>query len=450
MKNNQRESNKIWLITRREYFTRVRNKTFLLSTFLLPLMIILFIAGSVIVSIQGKSRHRIAVVDANGYFKDYLKSDSSIIFDFAADVDTLNYEKKGCTAVLIIPLLPENQKTVYRLKYKKQLGLEGASDVETRIDKAIADHMVYEKTSISRARLDSIRTSSDIAEMKSYEDNGKTAKASSQGASTAVGWISSILIYMLTFIYGASVMRGVMEEKTNRIAEVIVSSVRPFQLMMGKIMGIGAVGLTQFLLWVVLLFGLAIVAQMLVPHNIWMQVQQLQQANAMGNLSSVRVSDAAQKVYQASGFLNAPNWGLILVCFLFYFLGGYLFYSALFAAVGSAVNEDVQEAQSLMLPITMPIVFSFFVMTIAVRDPGGQLAVWASIIPFSSPIVMMARIPFGVPGTVPWWQLGLSMALLVAGFIFTVWMAGKIYRTGILMYGKKVTWKTMWKWAFKA
>jgi len=450
MKNNQRESNKIWLITRREYFTRVRNKTFLLSTFLLPLMIILFIAGSVIVSIQGKSRHRIAVVDANGYFKDYLKSDSSIIFDFAADVDTLNYEKKGCTAVLIIPLLPENQKTVYRLKYKKQLGLEGASDVETRIDKAIADHMVYEKTSISRARLDSIRTSSDIAEMKSYEDNGKTAKASSQGASTAVGWISSILIYMLTFIYGASVMRGVMEEKTNRIAEVIVSSVRPFQLMMGKIMGIGAVGLTQFLLWVVLLFGLAIVAQMLVPHNIWMQVQQLQQANAMGNLSSVRVSDAAQKVYQASGFLNAPNWGLILVCFLFYFLGGYLFYSALFAAVGSAVNEDVQEAQSLMLPITMPIVFSFFVMTIAVRDPGGQLAVWASIIPFSSPIVMMARIPFGVPGTVPWWQLGLSMVLLVAGFIFTVWMAGKIYRTGILLYGKKPTWKTMWKWAFKA
>ncbi|MES1160665.1 MAG: ABC transporter permease, partial [Bacteroidota bacterium] len=126
------------------------------------------------------------------------------------------------------------------------------------------------------------------------------------------------------------------------------------------------------------------------------------------------------------------------------------FYSALFAAVGSAVNEDVQEAQSLMLPITMPVIFSFFIMTIAVQDPGGQLATWASIIPFSSPIVMMARIPFGVPGTVPWWQLGLSMALLVAGFIFTVWMAGKIYRTGILLYGKKPTWKTMWKWAFKA
>jgi ABC-2 type transport system permease protein len=140
--------------------------------------------------------------------------------------------------------------------------------------------------------------------------------------------------------------------------------------------------------------------------------------------------------------------GLLLSCFLFYFIGGYLFYSALFAAVGSAVNEDPQEAQSLLLPITMPVIFSFIIMSIAIQDPGGKLAVWASIIPLSSSIVMMARIPFGVPGTVPWWQLGLSMLLLVLGFLFTVWLAGKIYRTGILMYGKKATWKTMWKWAF--
>jgi ABC-2 type transport system permease protein len=448
---NKNANNKIWLITRREYFTRVRNKTFLLSTFLLPLMIIVFIAGSVIIASQGKSRYRIAVIDANGYFKNYLRTDSALAFDFSPGIDTLNYADKGCTAVLIIPVLPEGQKTVYRLKYKKQLGLAAADDLEKRIDNAIVDHQIYEKTSISRARLDSIRKSADIAEMKSYEDHqGKQVKASSQGASTAVGYVSGILIYMLTFIYGAAVMRGVMEEKTNRIAEVIVSSVKPFQLMMGKITGIGAVGLTQFLLWVIFLFGLAFVAQLLIPHDVLKEVQQLQQANAMGNISSVQVSGTAQKVSQITGFLSAPNWGLILVCFLFYFIGGYLFYSALFAAVGSAVNEDVQEAQSLMLPITMPVIFSFFIMTIAVQDPGGKLAVWASIIPFSSPIVMMARIPFGVPGTVPWWQLGLSMTLLVAGFIFTVWMAGKIYRTGILMYGKKPTWKTMWKWAFKA
>jgi ABC-2 type transport system permease protein len=443
-------NNKIWLITKREYFTRVRNKTFLLSTFLLPLMLIVFIIGSVLIASQGKSRHRIAVVDANGYFKEYLKSDSSISFDFSIGQDTLNYGNKGYTALLIIPALPEGQKTIYRLKYKKQLGLAAAGDLESRIDNAIIDHMIYQKTAISRAKLDSIRRSSRIAEMKSFEDQGKKAKASSQGASTAVGYVSGILIYMLTFIYGAAVMRGVMEEKTNRIAEVIVSSVKPFQLMMGKIMGIGAVGLTQFLLWVIFLTGLVVVAQMMIPHDVLKEVAQLQQANAMGNASGIRVSETAQKVSQAAGFLNAPNWGLILVCFLFYFIGGYLFYSALFAAVGSAVNEDVQEAQSLMLPITMPIIFSFIIMTIAIQDPGSKLAVWASIIPFSSPIVMMARIPFGVPGTVPWWQLGLSMGLLVGGFIFTVWMAGKIYRTGILMYGKKPTWKTLWKWAFKS
>ncbi|HVW60318.1 MAG TPA: ABC transporter permease [Puia sp.] len=442
--------NKTWLITRREYSTRVRNKTFLLSTFLLPLMIIVFIVGSVLIASQGHSRHKVAVMDANGYFKDYLKSDSAISFGFSGDLDTTNYVSKGYTAILIIPVLPEGQKTIYRLKYKKQLGLSSAADLEGRIDNAIMDHMIYQKTNISRAMLDSIRKSSHIAQMKSFEDQGKVAKASSQGASTAVGYISGILIYMLTFIYGAAVMRGVMEEKTNRIAEVIVSSVRPFQLMMGKITGIGAVGLTQFLLWVIFLFGLLIFAQMLIPHDVLKEVQQLQQANAMGTPTAIPASETAQKVYQATGFLNSPNWGLILVCFLFYFIGGYLFYSALFAAVGSAVNEDVQEAQSLMLPITMPVIFSFFIMTIAVQDPGGQLAIWASIIPFSSPIVMMARIPFGVPGTVPWWQLGLSMALLVAGFIFTVWMAGKIYRTGILLYGKKPTWKTMWKWAFKA
>jgi ABC-2 type transport system permease protein len=277
--------------------------------------------------------------------------------------------------------------------------------------------------------------------MRSYEDQGKTVKESSQGFSYLIGYLSGILIYMLTFIYGAMVMRGVMEEKTNRIAEVVISSVKPFQLMMGKITGIGMVGLTQFLLWVVLLVALAVVAQGFISPDTWKGVQQLQQSNAMGNAgSAVQVGEAAQKLFQ----LTNVKWGMTLICFLFYFIGGYLFYSALFAAVGSAVNEDPQEAQSLMLPITLPIIFSFVIMTIAVQDPAGPLAVWASIIPFSAPIVMMARIPFGVP----WWQLGLSMSLLVLGFLGTTWLAGKIYRTGILMYGKKPSWKTMWKWAF--
>jgi ABC-2 type transport system permease protein len=436
---------KMWLITRREYLTRVRNKTFLLSTFLLPLVFMLFIFGAVLIQLKTQSHHRIAVIDANGYFKDYLRGDSTITYDFTPGIDTVNYQQKGYTAVLIIPVLSDSGKSECRLKYKKSLGLIGTESLKEHIHNAITDHMIFEKTALSRPKLDSIRSRSDFTQVESYEDNGPTAKASSSTSSYVVGYASGILIYLLTFIYGAAVMRGVMEEKTSRIAEVVVSSVRPFELMMGKITGIGAVGVTQFLLWVILLGGVGFVAQIVLSHDMWQHVEQARQAGPMGG-PAIRTTPAGFDLSNALGNINLV---LLIFCFLFYFIGGYLFYSALFAAVGSAVNEDPQEAQSLMLPITLPVVFSFIIMSVAVQDPGAPLAVWASIIPFSSPIVMMARIPFGVPGTVPWWQLGLSMLLLVLGFLGTTWLAGRIYRTGILLYGKKPSWKLMWKWAFQ-
>jgi ABC-2 type transport system permease protein len=439
---------KMWLITRREYLTRVRNKTFLLSTFLLPVVFILFIAGAVLIQLKTKSHNRIAVVDANGYFSDYLKGDSAISFDFSPGIDTLNYEQRGCTAVLIIPKLPDSGNTHLRLKYKKALGIEQASALNDHLKDAVTDRMIFEKTTISRSKLDSIRTAAPTTTVDNYEDHGGTAKASSQTSAYIIGYVSGILIYLLTFIYGAAVMRGVMEEKTNRIAEVMVSSVRPFELMWGKITGIGAVGLTQFLLWVVLLGAIGFIAQGVIPHDT------LENATKNAPMSGGAAAASAAMKAQSSGFnfsnfIINTNMGLVVFCFLFYFIGGYLFYSALFAAVGSAVNEDPQEAQSLMLPITLPVVFSFVIMTVVVQDPSGPLATWASIIPFSSPIVMMARIPAGVPGTVPYWQLGLSMVLLVLGFLGTTWLAGKIYRIGILMYGKKPSWKIMWKWAFR-
>jgi ABC-2 type transport system permease protein len=441
---------KMWLITRREYLTRVRNKTFLLSTFLLPVVFILFISGTVLLQLKTKSHNRIGVIDANGFFSDYLKGDSTLSFDFSPGIDTLNYEQRGCTAVLIIPRLAASGKTECRLKYKKALGLEQASALDDRIRDAVTDHTIFEKTTVSRAKLDSIRSESDIVHISSFEDNGQTARASSQTSAYVIGYVSGILIYLLTFIYGAAVMRGVMEEKTNRIAEVMVSSVRPFELMWGKITGIGAVGLTQFLLWIVLLGAIGFIAQGILPHD---ALQNLPKNTPMSG-GTAAAAAAAAKVqssgFNLSTFIINTNMGLIIFCFLFYFIGGYLFYSALFAAVGSAVNEDPQEAQSLMLPITLPVVFSFVIMTVVVQDPGGPLATWASIIPFSSPIVMMARIPAGVPGTVPYWQLGLSMVFLVLGFLGTTWLAGKIYRIGILMYGKKPSWKIMWKWAFRS
>lgn len=220
--------------------------------------------------------------------------------------------------------------------------------------------------------------------------------------------------------------------------------------MSGKIIGIGAVGLTQFLMWIVLIVGLTTAAQAFVPHDVMEQVKTLQQANGQlpGN-NMAQAGEAAQQIYKMQHTFSTANWPVIIACFIFYFLGGYLFYAALFAAVGSVVNEDPQDAQSLMLPITMPIIFSFIIMTNAVQDPSTPMAVWASIIPFSSPMVMMARIAYGIPGTVPYWQLGASMLSLIGGFLLTTWLSAKIYRTGILMYGKKVSWKEMFKWAFR-
>lgn len=440
--------NKMWLITRREYLTRVRNKTFLISTFLLPVVFILFIAGAVLIQLKTKSHNRIAVIDANGFFSEYLKGDSALTFDFSQGIDTMNYEQRGCTAVLIIPRLSDSGDTHLRLKFKKALGIEQSSALNDHLKDAITDRMIFEKTTVSRGKLDSIRKASPTTTVDSFEDNGKIAKASSQTSAYIIGYVSGILIYLLTFVYGAAVMRGVMEEKTNRIAEVMVSSVRPFELMWGKITGIGAVGLTQFLLWVVLLGAIGFVAQGIIPHD---SMETLSKTPMNGGAAAATAAMKAQQSgFNFSNFIINTNMGLVIFCFLFYFMGGYLFYSALFAAVGSAVNEDPQEAQSLMLPITLPVVFSFVIMTVVVQDPGGPLATWASIIPFSSPIVMMARIPSGVPGTVPYWQLGLSMVLLVLGFLGTTWLAGKIYRTGILMYGKKPSWKIMWKWAFRS
>jgi len=258
--------------------------------------------------------------------------------------------------------------------------------------------------------------------------------------------IAGFLIYIILFVYGTMVMRGVMEEKVSRIAEVIVSSVKPFELMLGKIFGIGAVGLIQFIIWFALVFGLQFLIPVIFP-DVAAQMQSAPiQPGAMGAANAIKESGALQGIMAG---LAEINFTLIIGCFVFYFLGGYFMYAALFAAVGSAVNEDPQDAQSLLLPIMMPIIFAMVIMTKAVNDPNSTLAIFGSLFPLTSPIVMMARVAHGVPDGVTVVQLIASMALLVLGFLGTTWVAAKIYRTGILMYGKKVTWKEMWKWAFK-
>jgi ABC-2 type transport system permease protein len=439
---------KIGIIIQREYFTRVRNKTFILSTFLLPIMMILFVLGSVFFAVRSREKQKVAVVNDPGYFSQNLKSDSShVSFDFTPGVDSLNYMEKGYDGVLYLPTDPG--KTNYELRSKKQFGLEAKGYIEKQLNKAIESHLLQER-GIEKQTLDSISKASDKAvnlNNKVSDGEGKSKQANA-GLAYGIGFGSGILIYITMFIFGAMVMRGVAEEKMNRIAEVIVSSCKPFELMLGKIIGIAGVGLTQFALWIVLIFILMTALQFFIPHETLQQFQEMQ-ANQQ-QLPGGPNNTMALKILQAkTTIVEGVNWGLIIFCFMFYFLGGYLFYASLFAAIGSVINEDPQEAQALMLPITMPIIFGFIILTSSLQNPNSPIAVWASIIPFTSPIVMMGRIPFGVPDTVPYWQLALSMLSLIGGFLFTTWFAGKVYRTGILMYGKKSSWKEMVKWAFR-
>ena len=435
---------KIGIIIRREYLTRVRNKTFLLSTFLLPLVMILFFAGSTYFAVQSVETQKVAVANDDGFFSKYMVSDTGrVVFDFAPGVDSNNYIKKGYDAVLYPPDKPGGKR--YRLISRKQAGLGTKGYVERQLNKAIEGRML-EGRGIDRSVIDSINRASEASAVLENRVSNQEGPAKQTNAAIAygIGFGSGMLIYITMFIFGSMVMRGVAEEKVNRIAEVIVSSCKPFELMLGKIIGIAGVGLTQFLLWIVLLFALSQSLTLFIPAEVMEQAGRMQ-AGAGG-----QEANAALKILQARDTLvSNVNWPLVIGCFLFYFLGGYLFYASLFAAIGSVINEDPQEAQALMLPISMPIIFAIIILGSILDNPSSPLAVWASMIPFTSPIVMMARIAFGVPEAVPVWQLLLSMALLVLGFLFTVWFAGKVYRVGILLYGKKVTWKEMGRWAFR-
>jgi len=422
--------NKTFLVIGREYITRVRKRTFIISTILFPLLYLGLIFGTGYIAEKTSRKLHVALIDSSGYFNKAIvaqanQQDSSSYVDYITmnpDSIKKNYSSLGYDAYIVIP--PINWETGAKnlsLKTDKTYGVAPVMQVESKLN-SIWSKIKAEKLGIDASKSQILNQSKLTVDAKNVNDEKSNAKIAS-----GIGYACGFLIYFIMLIYGSQVMMGVMEEKTNRIAEVLVSSIRPFQLMLGKIIGIGLVALTQFVLWIAFIF---------VIYNVT-------KASGSSNNNISGLVGSVQTVF------TSINVSLIIFCFAFYLLGGFFFYSSLYAAIGSAVNEDMREAQSLSFPITMLVIFSIVLMPSAMADPTGPLAFWASIIPFSSPIVMMARIPFGVPGTVPWWQLGLSMALLVLGFICTTWFAGKIYRTGILMYGKKTTWKEMIKWAFR-
>ncbi len=436
--------NKVGLIIKREYLSRVRKKTFILTTLLTPILFIGLIAAVIFITVKNVRNEKVAVVDTEGILKTNLKSSEAVTYEFRSDVDTSNFKSKGFTALLMAPHSGINNTNNFKLVSEKSLSRMANSRIDKDISRALENNLISQELKIDPLLIDSIKSKANLVKVDAVkkDEMGKFTSSNFDLAS-GIGYFTAFLIYITLFIYGVMVMRGVMEEKTNRIAEVIVSSVKPFQLMLGKIIGIGAVGLTQFLIWIVLITILSTVFTASIPPEVLEQVQHAQQG---GTANLQQTSEAMQNMAEIQTKLASVNWPVVIGCFVFYFLGGYLFYASLFAAVGSAVNEDAQDAQSLSLPITLPIIFAIIIMINSINDPNSSLATWSSIIPFFSPIVMMSRIPFGVPDTVPFWQLGLSMLLLVGGFLFTTWLSGKIYRTGILLYGKKPTWKEMIKW----
>lgn len=436
--------NKLGIVARREFLTRVQKKTFLLSTILVPLLIVGFYTLIIFVAVDDSDKLSIAVKDEANVFEGKLIDKSNDVTYVFVSVDTSSLRKKTESGefdgYFVVPAgFNLNNRDSLKIISNKKIALMLRNNIENPINRALEEKRLL-GYNISPTTLDSIKKENPVSFSTIKGTSGTNTK---EGVSYGVGFVSGFLIYIILFIYGTMVMRGVMEEKVSRIAEVIVSSVKPFQLMMGKIIGIGAVGLVQFFIWGFLVLLLQLVLPLFIPG---LSEQMQSQATMPGGVGMAQVTQQQGGIEAVMSQINFP---LILGCFVFYFLGGYLLYSSLFAAVGSAVNEDPQDAQSLLLPITMPIVFAMVIMIKAVNDPNSGLAVFGSLFPFTSPIVMMARIAHGIPDGVTWVQLITSMLLLVAGFLCTTWLAAKIYRTGILMYGKKVTWKEMWKWAFR-
>ncbi|MCE7066915.1 ABC transporter permease [Dyadobacter sp. CY326] len=436
----------IFLVIRREYLVRVKKKSFLIMTLLGPLLFVAFYAAVIWIAIGSVDTKTVQVLDESGLFKNEFKDNETLKFTYLdSSLDSAKSAFKGsaANALVYIPKDVIKEPKSVRIYAAKNVSMDLKSEIEKVIEKEIEDIKLGE-AGITHKILEDSRVNVSSKTISLSEEGEKT---SSSGAATVIGGICAFLIYMSVFIYGTQVMRGITEEKTSRIVEVIISSVKPFHLMLGKIIGVALVGLTQFVLWILLTTALTSATSAILSNRMAEQspevAQEMQKMQKGMPASGMPGSNVENPVAEVLGAISSLNIPLILGCFLFYYLGGYLLYSALFGAVGAAVDNDA-DTQQFMLPITLPIIFSFVFAQFVLRDPDGTLAFWTSIIPFTSPIIMMVRIPFGVPA----WEIALSMVLLVLGFMGTTWLAARIYRVGILMYGKKVSYRELAKWIF--
>ncbi|MBK9555525.1 MAG: ABC transporter permease [Chitinophagaceae bacterium] len=428
--------NKTLLIIQREYITRVRKKSFIIFTLLGPVFFLLISLLPILISNANKSDQHILVKDDSGLIP-ALPDTAGLYFTYkyqSIPVNTLKTDYstigEGYDAFLYIPAMQPDAPYGIEIYSNEQVSLT----TKLYIESIIADKL--ETINLQQHDLDKnillkLRPKVDIDDKVT---SGESQKEGNAAIASAFGFGMGFIIYIVLLIYGTMVMRGVMEEKSSRIIEVIISSVKPFQLMMGKIVGIGLVGLTQFVAWGFLITILNIIIGVLFAG----QLSDLQQVSASGGEVEMNAITEAMQSMQ-----NIPI-GYYLSMFIIYFLGGYFIYASLFAAIGSLAGDEEGDVQTFAFPVTMLILVSIFIMMAVVQQPHTPLAFWASIIPLSSPIVMPALIPFGVPT----WQIVLSIVLLFGGFIFTTFLAGRIYRTAILMYGKKIKVKEVFKWMF--
>lgn len=440
--------------------TRVRKRSFLVMTILGPLLMAAIVIVPVYIATMSNEVKTVSVIDETGLFSGKFKDSESVKFHYLiSDIGTAkaSFGKTGDYALLYIPKTELNLPTSAILYSKSQVNMNVSGYIKTVMSKRVEELKLEAKIKDLNLPGDPKLASDDILRSIKASVNISTIKIGNEGkeeksypeVSMILGLFSGILIYFFIFLFGSQVMRGVIEEKTNRIIEVIISSVKPFQLMMGKITGIGLVGLTQFLLWVILTGAIVTIATSSFTSKIkaGSATEQLMQSQTKG-MTSLQLPNTADSTKATGGqsnevidAINSIDFPVMIGMFLFFFLFGYLLYAALFAAVGSAVDSEA-DTQQFMLPLTVPLILAIVMAQYVLQEPQGPIAFWFSIIPFTSPIIMMVRIPFGVP----YYQIAFSMALLVGGFLAATWLAGKIYRTGILMYGKKVSYRELWKW----
>ena len=449
--------NKIGLIIKREYSTRVKKKSFIIMTLLGPLLIVGFLSLAIYISTQQEKNYNVLVLDETGgiFINSILENnrkynDKYNLTPSLKDdkYQNLNYEKiqekfKKDDNYDLLLYLPSNiiRSNSSKCLYKEVPSLKAQKHLSSIINESIE---------LEKLKIDSIpeetyrsiktRVNLDVIDIVHLENQNIQKRA-------IVGYIFAIIIYMFILLFGVQVMRGVIEEKTNRVVEVIVSSVKPFQLMMGKIIGIALVGLTQFAVWVILSTILMLTVFTIYFPNQYDAASQAKEMPDQVQVAQQNQDENSIEFSEVSDFIiNDINWPLMLGLFVFYFLGGYLLYGSLMAAIGSAVDSE-SDTQQFMIPITIPLIFAIILAQNVITNPAGSASFWLSEIPFTSPIIMLVRVAMGVgEGGIPVWEVLLSMGLLIITFIGTTWLAGKIYRTGILMYGKKASYRELIKW----